>query len=246
MTSSESIEVSPAMIALVGREAELPEKLPADPLILWFDLGAQPALRCRTDLEGDAGDLGLIVSRAACAHLFGSGLADGAFHLSPGLRAIARAILDCGRDPAARSVYRGAKAIELLCETFTALGADMLVPMESTGVVSLADARRLMDARAMIDENWQQKLTIDGIARACGLNRVKLTRGFRSLFRVSVAEAIAERRLDSAKQLLCTTDKPVSLVGYDSGYLNNASFARAFARRFGVSPSEFRASSLAA
>ena len=35
--------------------------------------------------------------------------------------------------------------------------------------------------------------------------------------------------------MLLTTDKPVSSIGYENGYLNNASFARAFSRRFGVS-----------
>jgi AraC-like DNA-binding protein len=31
-----------------------------------------------------------------------------------------------------------------------------------------------------------------------------------------------------------------TLVGYRSGYHNNASFGRAFCRRFGVPPSNFR------
>jgi AraC family transcriptional activator of pyochelin receptor len=41
--------------------------------------------------------------------------------------------------------------------------------------------------------------------------------------------------------MLRTTDLPVSSIGYENGYLNNASFARAFSRRFGLSPSDFRA-----
>ncbi|MGD9815006.1 MAG: helix-turn-helix transcriptional regulator [Hyphomonadaceae bacterium] len=103
------------------------------------------------------------------------------------------------------------------------------------------DTRRVIAARRLIDERWGQKLTLDGIARACGLNRAKLTRGFRDLFGCTVAEALAERRLHQARHMLLTTDLPVSSIGYENGYLNNASFARAFGRRFGVSPSDLRA-----
>lgn len=98
----------------------------------------------------------------------------------------------------------------------------------------------------MIDERASEKLTLDLIARACGLNRSKLTRGFKEMFDVTVAQAIAERRLDLARRMLLTTDLPVSFIGYESGYLNNASFARAFGRRFGRSPSDFRHRELAA
>ena len=46
--------------------------------------------------------------------------------------------------------------------------------------------------------------------------------------------------------MLLTTDQPVSSIGYANGYLNNASFARAFGRRYGVTPSTFRACGVAA
>ena len=61
------------------------------------------------------------------------------------------------------------------------------------------------------------------------------------MFDCSVAEAIAERRLGGAHQLLLVTDLPVSAIGYRCGYSNNASFARAFSRRFGLAPSQVRA-----
>ncbi|MEX6650950.1 helix-turn-helix domain-containing protein [Pseudomonas aeruginosa] len=39
---------------------------------------------------------------------------------------------------------------------------------------------------------------------------------------------------------------PVSSIGYQCGYLNNASFTRAFSRQFGTTPSSLRAPRLAA
>jgi AraC family transcriptional activator of pyochelin receptor len=66
------------------------------------------------------------------------------------------------------------------------------------------------------------------------------------MFAMSVADAIADRRLGGARQLLLATDLPVSAIGYKCGYLNNASFTRAFSRRFGQAPTQLRNARLAA
>ena len=70
-----------------------------------------------------------------------------------------------------------------------------------SGAISLADSRRIMEARRMIDQRCHEKLTLDAIARACGLNRAKLTRGFREMFDCTIAEALTERRLQQAQQM---------------------------------------------
>lgn len=168
------------------------------------------------------------------------------FHLPSSLGAIALSLRDCDRSSEAGDIYRSAKAIELLCETWTALDAGDLIPVAGDSDLSQADSRRLLEARRLIDEQWGQKLSLHGIAASCGLNREKLTRGFRKMFSCSVAEALAERRLSEASRMLVTTDLSVSSIGYENGYLNNASFARAFGRRFGLSPSDYRAARIAA
>lgn len=169
-----------------------------------------------------------------------------AFHLPTDLRAIALALRDSERTGEAGDIYRSAKAIELLYETWSALDDGALAPMGVDGRLSRDDTLRIIAARRLIDERWNEKLSLDRIASLCGLNREKLTRGFREMFGVTVAEAIAEQRLQQACRMLLTTDLPVSLVGYENGYLNNASFARAFGRRFGASPSHYRSRQLAA
>jgi len=146
----------------------------------------------------------------------------------------------------ARTTYRLAKSIELVCETVRLFEAGEMVAAVCESVRAEADSRRLIAARLMVDERWNEKLTLDQIARACGLNRAKLTRGCREMFHCSIAEALAERRLLEARRLLLTTDLPVSSIGYESGYLNNASFSRAFGRHFGRSPSDYRAIGVAA
>ena len=252
----EWIEVSPEMTAVIGRGLAAGVPLPSDPVILHFDTGGagvQPAVRIGAPIVqgvSDAADLiFLFVARQALHRLGGSnpGAEDASgYHLPTELRAIALAVRDTTIEGEARNVYRLAKSLELICETVRMWAEGALVPLAPDGDLSFADTRRLIAARRMIDERWHEKLTLDFIARACGLNRAKLTRGFRELFACSIAEALAERRLGQASRMLLTTDKPVSSIGYENGYLNNASFARAFSRRFGVSPSDYRSCGVAA
>ncbi len=165
----------------------------------------------------------------------------GLWHLPSEVRAIALAIRDCALPSPACETLRLAKSIELLCAVFATSGDGALVPVDGAGALSAVDAGRIVAARRMIDEQWHEKLTLEGIARACGINRAKLTRGFRAMFASSIADAIAERRLGGARTMLLSTDLPVASVGYACGYLNNASFTRAFSRRFGVAPTQLRA-----
>lgn len=172
--------------------------------------------------------------------------ASGTFHLPADLRAIALCLRHCERRGEAGEIYIAAKGIELVYETWAALDSGTLTPLAIASALSRADSERIVRARQLIDDRSSEKLTLEQIAAVCGLNREKLTRGFREMFACTVAEAIAERRLTQASRMLATTDLPVSSIGYENGYMNNASFSRAFGRRFGVSPSDFRARQMAA
>lgn len=252
----EAVVVSSEMVTLIGTGALAGVALPGEAAALAFQMGGDGAASVR--VLADAGEMAagdedadftFVVARAALMRLFGwSPEADDGegYHLTSDLRGIALALLACGHAGDARATYRLAKSIELLCETVQLLAAGALAPLAPQGALALDDTRRLVAARRMIDERWTEPLTLDAIARACGINRAKLTRGFRALYRCSVAEALAERRLAEAGRQLLITDLPVSTIGYRSGYLNNASFARAFGRRYGVSPSDYRARDIAA
>lgn len=242
----EFVEVSPEMTLLLGEGPLGRAPLPSEHIVLAFDVEAQTPT-VAFDLEPSIASITtdarlLLVIRRSAFIRVGGVMPDGdVFHLPSALRAIALAIRDCALTGETRTIYRLGKGIELLCETIRLLASDDLLPLAGEGVLSLEDTRRIVAARRMIDERWNEKLTLDKIARACGLNRAKLTRGFRDMFNCSIAEAIAEQRLSQAKRMLLTTNLPVSSIGYENGYLNNASFARAFGRRFGVSPSDLRA-----
>ena len=247
----ERITVSPEMIALIGGKGD---RLEDDlcgierPVILAFDLADPPTVSVtRSETQHFDVVLRLCVAETACHRLFGDvPNVSATYHLPADLRAVALAVRDCPLQGPAGVTLRGARSVELFCETFAALVGGTLIPATADAALTERDTRRIVHARLVIDEQWRDKLTLDEIARTCGVNRGKLTRGFRAIFGLSVADAIAERRLGGARQMLLATDLPVAAVGYACGYQNNASFTRAFSRRYGVVPTRLRAGALAA
>lgn len=249
MTPKQRIDVSHEMTAFVGPGPIGDRQLSADVVTFRYDLGDDPAIFSFAATFADVGPATVVLQVAAEACHRTSGAlppAPGCWHLPADLALLAVAIRDCPLPEPARATLRLAKCIELLCATFVSIDSDTLVPAHGTGALTERDAARLATARRLVDERWQEKLTLDGIARACGLNRAKLTRGFRQTFGSTVADAIADRRLQGAHSLLLATDLPVSSIGYRCGYSNNASFSRAFARRYGVAPTRLRAMQVAA
>lgn len=252
-----SIDVSHEMVTLIGAGDVDGLRLPQGSAALVIELGQSANVTVHdeqsdvawADMPSAAPRIGLVVMRDALARLFdwSPAATDGTtYFLTPQLAGVANQLLECERGQGAAKTYRLAKSIELLCDLIAALQTDVLVPAASTGTLKFHDGQKLAHARRVIEEHWSEKLTLSQIARQCGLNRTKLARGFREVYRCSVTEAIAEKRLAEARLQLLASDLPVGVIGYRSGYSNNASFTRAFGRRFGVSPSDLRASRLAA
>jgi transcriptional regulator GlxA family with amidase domain len=60
------------------------------------------------------------------------------------------------------------------------------------------------------------------------------------VFGVTPADLVEEIRLDEARWLLVNTDDGIQSMATDVGYRSDDSFRRAFERRFGVNPAEYR------
>ena len=245
--------VSEEMLTLVGPGPAPAFDCPEEPVVFHFGgfgAGAAPKLhfRERGDLSGlDTALLVFIVRRAACERLFAQRPeGEQSWHLPANLVALAQSIVDCEADGAARSTLQLARSIELLCQIHAALAEGTLVPTEGESSLTERDVARIASARRLVDQRWAEKLTIAELSRAAGVNRDKLARGFRDLYGATISEILSERRLSEARRLLLASDLPVATVAYRCSYLNNAAFTRAFTRRFGLPPSEFRRVRIAA
>jgi len=250
MAEKRRVDISLRMTAFVGPGAVPAEAEGLHPIRLAFTLGGERG-RALVAVgqklpEGQEPDIVFLVDPDGCREVLGDvPEGKGCWHLGSGQRAIAVALLSCDLPEPAANAMRTIKSVELLCGVTMDLRLGRLVPADGGCMLGELDSRRIMMARRMIDDQWREKLTLDAIARACGVNRVKLTRGFRAMFDCSVAEAITENRLSGARDLLLVTSLPVSSIGYHCGYANNAAFTRAFSRRYGVSPTQLRAGAVA-
>jgi AraC family transcriptional regulator, transcriptional activator of the genes for pyochelin and ferripyochelin receptors len=193
-------------------------------------LGAEPS---------NPGDLCLtILARGDFARVIQQRSGD--YYLPEPLAALVLAAAFPAISGAGLDLYRRAKCQEVACEVLESAATCALVANTCSAGLSMSEMERLMQARCIITSRFDEKLTLDMISRACGLNRAKLTQGFREVFGQTVAECLAEKRLLKAAADLRSTSRPVSTIGYGAGYLNNASFARAFAKRFGIPPTSYR------
>lgn len=84
-------------------------------------------------------------------------------------------------------------------------------------------------------------LTADDVAGAVGCSRAHLYRLF-ALRDRTVAGELREVRLRQARRLIETqSSRPIGLIAFDCGYTDLSAFGKAFKRRFGLGPSDWRA-----
>jgi len=242
------IDVSHEMLSFIGTGGIDGEQWPEAPVMLVYDEGGRGGMSVALLPDCDTGTaaraaIAFLVARDACTRLFPTvPLEEGRWHLPAQLCSVAMDLLEETGSPTALSTFRLAKSIELLCGTLGLLETGQLLPSGRCGSLTAAETERIVAARRLIDEHWQEQLTLDSIARASGTSRAQLTRGFRLMYDCTIGDAITDNRLRAARNMLLRTDLPVSSIGYKCGYRNSASFSRAFTRRFGVAPSLIRMS----
>ena len=73
-----------------------------------------------------------------------------------------------------------------------------------------------------------------------GINRNKLTFGFKHLFGQTISEYCLENRLQTGWKLLQETEQPIAVVANQVGYAQAAAFSNAFRQHFGVTPTQVR------
>ena len=99
--------------------------------------------------------------------------------------------------------------------------------------------RRCLIGRAYIDATFENDIALPDIAKAAGLSRTHFLRSFARCFGQTPYQALRQRRLQRAAELLQSASGSVTEVALAVGYNNFSAFARAFRAFHGVSPSVF-------
>jgi AraC family transcriptional activator of mtrCDE len=97
-------------------------------------------------------------------------------------------------------------------------------------------ARALIAMLAAPARDW----TLDELAAESRVSRATLVRTFRRAAGIAPLAFLAELRLGLARKRLASTSASVARVAAAVGYESESAFARAFQRRFGISPGKLR------
>jgi AraC family transcriptional regulator len=92
-----------------------------------------------------------------------------------------------------------------------------------------------------IDRHLEDDLTIDRLSKVAAFSKYHFHRQFSELLGISVYKYLQLTRLKRASYQLAFRDQmPIVDISLASGYENHESFSRAFKKRIGQTPSEFR------
>lgn len=103
-----------------------------------------------------------------------------------------------------------------------------------------ADIRPLRELQAWIGDNLDADLAVEALAERVFMSPRNFARVFRAQAGVTPARYVESLRLERARALLEEGERPVEEVAAVCGFGTVETLRRAFARRLGVAPSEYR------
>ncbi len=99
---------------------------------------------------------------------------------------------------------------------------------------------RFSELAAWMVSNLAGDLSVEALASKVALSPRQFSRTFKASFGLTPAAYVEILRLDGARHQLSTTSVSLKQIAGSFGYHSDDSFCRAFERRFGVPPSEYR------
>jgi transcriptional regulator GlxA family with amidase domain len=103
-----------------------------------------------------------------------------------------------------------------------------------------AQRSAIRDVQAWVLENLNQALTVDQLAARSGMSTRNFSRIFKQETQSTPADYIELARIDAARRQLEETNNPLKRVADWCGFGDANALRRAFMRRLGVSPNDYR------
>lgn len=100
--------------------------------------------------------------------------------------------------------------------------------------------RRIEMAKAYIEEHYMEPLTLNCVAEYIELNASYFSNLFKKETNLKFSEYLLEVRMNQAKKLLLNPTIKIYEIGNMIGYEDAISFGRAFKKKVGMSPKEYR------
>ena len=102
------------------------------------------------------------------------------------------------------------------------------------------DDEGIKQAQNFIEENFQEKITVDQLADSCAIGRRSFERRFKKATNNTVVEYIQRVKMEAAKRSFESSRKNINEVMFDVGYTDTKAFRSIFKRVTGLTPIEYR------
>ena len=115
--------------------------------------------------------------------------------------------------------------------------------MEQTDKVQVQQKRhldKLSQVTQYMKENYNRELSLEMVAARFGFTPTYLSHMFREYAQVGYRTYLIDLRVKYAMRELLNTDRYVGDIALDHGFPDGRSFAKAFKKRYGCLPSEYR------
>lgn len=100
---------------------------------------------------------------------------------------------------------------------------------------------RLLQARQTVEARFVEGFKAEDIADLIGLSEFHFIRLYKAAFGITLRQHVISLRLDFARRSLEIPGTSITDISFQSGYGNPSAFVHAFSKRFGHSPSQYRA-----
>ena len=101
-----------------------------------------------------------------------------------------------------------------------------------------AGGRRLALARDYLEAHFREDVSIDDLARLCGVSRYHFMRSFRNAYGLPPHAFLNQLRLNAARRALAAGVSPAAAAA-DAGFYDQSVLNRRFKRMFGVTPGRY-------
>ena len=102
--------------------------------------------------------------------------------------------------------------------------------------------RCLLRARDAMDRAYAEPLDVRAVAAVAHLSEAHFSRSFRATFGETPHRYLQRRRVERSMFLLRETDRSVTDICFDVGFMSLGTFSRTFREVVGETPSDYRAS----
>ena len=106
--------------------------------------------------------------------------------------------------------------------------------------VSSTQSTTFINFLKILEENFRRPVSVEFYAEKLFMSSRNLNLICQNILQQSVSEIIETRKMIEAKNLLSTTDMPISEIGFELGYNEKAYFSNVFKKKSGQTPSQFR------